>query len=347
MPAPQPIPKLTEREKLILRAVVQHFILTANPVGSRHIARKFGIDLSPATIRNVMSDLEEMGLLSHPHTSAGRMPSDTGYRFYVDDLMDLGELTNQERESIDREIESVPAELESVLDATSRVLASASQLLGIVVIPELQSAVLGRIELARLAERRLLVVISLESGPMKTIMLELEQEMTEQSVHEVTVALNRRLSGLTVGKIREQISERMKNMSETPQSLIRLFVESADELFSFASKNEHVKIGGRAQVITQPEFSTPGSMRGIIELVEDKDIIIHLLQNSDAKGPIAITIGRENPDSRAKDLSVISADYKTNSSSGKLGVIGPTRMDYSRLTTLLEYTARVVSKRLS
>lgn len=347
MPAPTPIPKLTERERLILRAVVQHFILTANPVGSRHIARKFGIDLSAATIRNVMADLEEMGLLSHPHTSAGRMPSDLGYRLYVDDLMDLGELSNQERENIDREIEAVPAELESVLDATTRVLASASQLLGIVVIPELQRAVLGRIELARLAERRLLVVISLESGPMKSIMLEMEQEMTEDSVREVTAALNRRLAGLTIGQIREQISARMQNMSETPQSLIRLFVDSTDEIFNFASKNEHVKIGGRAQVIHQPEFSTPGSMRGIIELVEDKDIIIHLLQSSEARGPIAITIGSENMDSRAKDLSVISSDYKTPSSAGKLGVIGPTRMDYSRLTRLLEYTARVVSKRLS
>lgn len=347
MTSPQPIPKLTEREKLILRAVVQHFILTANPVGSRHIARKFGIDLSPATIRNVMSDLEEMGLLSHPHTSAGRMPSDLGYRFYVDDLMDLGELTSQEREAIDREIESVPAELESVLDATTRVLASASQLLGIVVIPELQNAVLSRIELARLAERRLLVVISLEAGPMKSIMLEIEQEMSEDSVRKVTSALNQRLAGLTVGQIREQIATRIQNIAETPQSLIRLFVESTDELFNFASRSEHVKIGGRAQVITQPEFSTPGSMRGIIELVEDKDIIIHLLQSSEARGQISIKIGRENQDSRAKDLSVISADYKTNSSAGKLGVIGPTRMDYSRLTTLLEYTARVVSKRLS
>ncbi len=347
MPAQHPIPKLTERERLILRAVVQHFILTANPVGSRHVAKKFGIDLSAATIRNVMADLEEMGMLSHPHTSAGRMPSDLGYRFYVDDLMDLGELSNEDRETIERDIEAVPAELESVLDATTRVLSTASQLLGIVVIPELQKAVLSRIELARLSERRVLVVISLEAGPMKSIMLELEQEMSEDSVHKVTKALNLRLAGLTVGEIREQIAERMQNMSDSPQSLIRLFVESTDELFNFTSISEHVKIGGRAQVIHQPEFSTPGSMRGIIELVEDKDIIIHLLQGTEGKGPIAITIGSENPDSRAKDLSVISADYKTSSSSGKLGVIGPTRMDYSRLTSLLEYTARVVSKRLS
>ncbi|MCL4306177.1 heat-inducible transcription repressor HrcA [bacterium] len=342
----RPNPKLTDRERLILRAVVQHFILTANPVGSRHIARKFGINLSAATIRNVMADLEEMGLLSHPHTSAGRMPSDLGYRLYVDDIMELADLSGEERESIEREIESVPAELESVLDATTRVLASASHLLGVVVIPELQSAVLDRIELARLSERRLLVVISLKSGPMKSIMLELDQEMSEKSVHEVTRALNRRLAGLRVGEIRGQIAERMQNLGETPQSLIRLFVESTDELFNF-STTDNVKIGGRAQVINQPEFSTPGSMRGIIELVEDKDIIIHLLQSPDLRGPISITIGRENLDSRAKELSVIAADYKTASSAGKLGVIGPTRMDYSRLTTLLEYTARVVTKRLS
>ena len=347
MSAPNPIPELNERERLILRAIVQHFILTANPVGSRHIARKFGINLSPATIRNVMADLEDMGLLSHPHTSAGRMPSDLGYRLYVNDLMDLGELPSMQREQIERELESVPAELENVLDATTRVLASASQLLGIVVIPELQQAVLKQSELARLAERRVLVIISLAGGPMKSIMLELEQEMTELSVREVSGALNRRLAGLTLGQIRDQIAERIQNLNETPQSLIRLFVESADDLFNFTPGVDHVKIGGRAQVITQPEFSTPGSMRGIIELVEDKDIIIHLLQNAESKAPFTITIGRENADSRAKDLSVIAADYQTGSSGGRLGVIGPTRMDYPRLARLLEYTAHVVSKRLS
>jgi len=347
MASPATLPQLSDRERLILRAIVQHFILTANPAGSRHIARKFGINLSPATIRNVMADLEEMGLLSHPHTSAGRMPSDLGYRLYVNDLMDIGDLSSAQREQIEREIESVPAELESVLDATTRVLASASQLLGIVVIPELQQAVLKRIDLARLAERRVLVVITLAGGPMKSIMLELEQEMNEQTVLEVCAALNRRLAGLTLGQIRDQIAERMQNLSETPQGLIRLFIESADELFNFTPGIEHVKIGGRAQVITQPEFSTPGTMRGIIELVEDKDIIIHLLQKSEHQGPVTITIGRENSDSRAKDLSVIAADYQTGSSSGKLGVIGPTRMDYPRLARLLEYTARVVSKRLS
>lgn len=337
---------LTERERAILRAVVHHFILTAAPVGSRQLAKKLGIELSPATIRNVMADLEEMGLLSHPHTSAGRMPSDLGYRLYVNDLMEQSQLSSAERDAIEREIEAVPAELEAVLDATTRILASASRLLGIVVIPELQNAVLHSIELARIAESRLLVVISLESGPMKTIVVELEQRMSDDSVRHVSAALNRRLAGLKVSQIREQIAERIHNIEETPQSLIRLFVESADEVFSFTGR-EHVKIGGRAQVINQPEFSTPGSMRGIIELVEDKDIIIHLLQNRDAGASIQITIGSENPDLRARDLSVVSTEYRTAAASGKLGVIGPTRMDYSRLMSLLDYTAKAVTKRLS
>ena len=339
-------PDLSERERAILRAVVHHFILTAAPVGSRQLAKKLGIDLSPATIRNVMSDLEEMGLLSHPHTSAGRMPSDMGYRLYVNDLMEQSQLSSEERDQIEREIEAVPAELEAVLDATTRVLASASRLLGIVVIPELQNAVLRSIELARIAESRLLVVISLESGPMKTILVELEQRMNDSSVRHVAAALNRRLAGLKISQIREQIAERIQNIEETPQSLIRLFVESADEVFSFSGR-EHVKIGGRAQVISQPEFSTPGSMRGIIELVEDKDIIIHLLQNREVGHSVHITIGSENVDLRARDLSVVSTEYHTAASSGKLGVIGPTRMDYSRLMSLLDYTAKTVTKKLS
>ena len=338
------VTSLSNREREILRAVVQHFVLTAAPVGSRQLSRKQGLDLSPATIRNVMADLEEMGLLCHPHTSAGRVPSDLGYRLYVDDLMESRQLSSEEREAIERELEGASQDLDELMAVTARVLSSASKLLSIVMVPALDDAVLERIELVRLSEHRLLVVISLESGPAKTIMVEVEHALGVEQLQVTAQALNSRLTGLTLHQVRAQIGERVAQMPSVHAGLVRFFVDSAERLFSFADREE-VMIGGRAEVLAQPEFSDPQSMRGIIELIEDKDIIVHLLQSQTAEA-INISIGRENSDLRAKDLSVLTSSYHAATRAGKVGVIGPKRMDYSKLKSLVEFTAQMINRRL-
>jgi heat-inducible transcriptional repressor len=340
-----PILTLNDREREILSAVVRHFILTATPVGSRQLARKEHFDLSPATIRNVMADLEEMGLLHHPHTSAGRVPSDLGYRLYVNDLMESRDLSSEEREAIEREYEGVSQELDEIMAVTARVLSSASKLLAIVMVPALDDAILHRIDLVRVAESRVLVIISLESGPVKTIMVELEQSMAEDQLRQLSQLINSRLSGLTLAQVRSEIGERISSMELPQHGLVRFFVDSAEKLFTF-SEHDDLKIGGRAQVLAQPEFSEPKSMRGIIELIEDKDIIVHLLQSQFSEDRVTISIGHENLDLRAKDLSVLASVYRTPKISGKLGVIGPTRMDYSKLKSLVEFTAQIITRHL-
>lgn len=337
------IQKLSQREREILSAVVRHFILTAAPVGSRQLARHSGFDLSPASIRNVMADLEEMGLLCHPHTSAGRVPSDLGYRLYVNDLMETRDLTSAEQEAIEREFEGVSQEADEIMAVTARLLSSASKLLAIVMIPALDEAKLHRIDLMRLSENRVLVVISLDSGPVKTIMVELEQTLAEAQLQKIAHGLNSRLSGLTLSQVRAEIGERISTMPLEHPGLVRFFIDAAERLFSFHDREE-VRIDGRAQMLSLPEFSAPESMRGIIELIEDKDIILHLLQGQNPEPGISISIGSENPDSRAKDLSVLAAQYKTPTLSGKFGVIGPTRMDYSKLKSLVEHTAATIKR---
>lgn len=339
------IPTLNPRERQILSAVVQHFILTAAPVGSRQLARKRNLDLSPATIRNVMADLEELGLLVHPHTSAGRIPSDLGYRIYVNDLMDRRELSSAEREAIEREFEGVSQELDEIMAVTARVLSSSSRLLSIAMMPALNEAVLHRIDLVRLAENRVLVIIALESGPVRTIMVELEQSIPEVELRHISHAINHRLAGLTLEEVKDEIGERFAGMPVGHPGLVRFFVDSAEKLFSF-SEHDELKIGGRAEVLAQPEFSDPRTMRGIIELIEDKDIIVHLLQGLQPDEHVMITIGSENPDLRAKDLSVLTSSYRAKTISGKVGVIGPTRMDYSKLKSLVEFTAHTIGKHL-
>lgn len=338
---------LNDREKEILRAVIQHFVLTATPVGSRQLSRHLGLDLSPATIRNVMSDLEDMGLLAHPHTSAGRVPSDLGYRVYVDDLMQAQGLTHEEEDQIAREFENVSQDMDEIMAATAKVLSSASKLLGIVMLPALDDALLQHIDIVRLAEKKILVVISLERGPVRTIMAELTQSLTAAQAQASMQALNSRLAGLPLSQVRAQIAARTGDLTPPHTDLIRFFVDSADRLFSLPEREE-LKIGGRAEVLHQPEFSNPRSMRGIIELIEDKDIVVHLLQSAaDSAGDVQIKIGSENDETRAKDLSVLMASYSTSTLAGKLGVIGPTRMDYSRMKSLVRFTAKMINSRLS
>lgn len=337
---------LNDREREILRAVIQHFILTATPVGSRQLSRHVGLHLSPATIRNVMADLEEMGLLAHPHTSSGRVPSDLGYRLYVDDLMQAQDLSSEEQEQIEREFDGVSQDMDEIMAATARVLSSASKLLGIVMLPALDAAVLHRIDVVRLAEQKVLVVIALERGPVRTIMVELEQSMTQAQAQATVRALNSRLSGLPLSQVRAKIATLVGDLASPHTGLVRFFVDSADRLFTFSEKEE-LKIGGRAAVLSQPEFSDPRSMRGIIELIEDKDIIVHLLQSPpEEKHDVQITIGSENTETRAKDLSVLMSSYQTSTVAGKLGVIGPTRMDYSRMKSLVRFTARMIDRHL-
>jgi heat-inducible transcriptional repressor len=339
------IPSLNIREREILSAVVRHFILTATPVGSRQLSRKQGLHLSPASIRNVMADLEEMGLLCHPHTSAGRVPSDLGYRLYVNDLMEVQDLSAAEREAIEREFDGLSQDTEEIMGVTARVLSSASKLLAIVMMPALDEAKLSRIDLVRIAESRLLVVISLESGPVKTIMVELDHSIPEDQLRHITHAINSRLAGLTLPQIKAEIGERMSSMPLPQTGLVRFFVDSADKLFSFSERDE-LLIGGRAEVLTQPEFSDARTIRGIIELIEDKDIIVHLLQGMTGNEKVSISIGSENPDLRAKDLSVLASSYWSPIFSGRLGIIGPTRMDYSKLKSLVEFTARTITRHL-
>jgi len=338
---------LTEREERVLRFVIQNFILTAAPVGSRLLARHSRLGLSPATIRNVMADLEDMGLLSHPHTSAGRVPTDLGYRLYVNQLMDTTELSAREKESIEQVFAEASGEVAEILMVTARVLSQISKLLGVVLAPSLDEGVLERIDIVRIAEGRVLIVIAVRLGLVKTIMVEISQTLTDEQVRRVAAELNARLTGLTLEQVKNEIAARVGDLPEGRTELVRFFVDSAEKLFTFAGPQD-LRIGPTAQVISQPEFADAKRLRGIIELVEDKDIIIHLLTGMlDEEEKVRVTIGGENPEKRAKSLSVLTSRYEASGVRGTLGIIGPTRMNYPRLMSLVDYTAKTMAKHLT
>jgi heat-inducible transcriptional repressor len=338
---------LNEREQSILHHVVYNYIQTAIPVGSRYISKHFESGLSAASIRNVMADLEEMGFLSHPHTSAGRMPTDSGYRFYIDYLMEMQNLSDSEKQQIQQQLDQTN-DAEEMLRETSKLLGKISHQLSVVTSPHLNSGVFEKIEMIPIASSKLLVVISVRTGIVRTIMMEIGAEVRRDHLDQVSRLMNERLTGLTLKEIRDSFIDRVRDVKDEKTGLIRLFIESVDQLFTDSKENEKVHIGGTKNIIDQPEFVDPKNFRSVIELIENEDIIVHLLEKHDElqKG-FVVTIGSENKDETAKEYSFVTTTYDVGGVIGRVGIIGPTRMNYSKLIPLVDYVAQTIAKMLS
>jgi heat-inducible transcriptional repressor len=335
---------LNGRERDILRHVVYNFIQTAVPVGSRYISKHFEDPLSPATIRNVMADLEELGYLSHPHTSAGRVPTDLGYRYYIDFLMEMEELSDREKVEIQQQLATM-ADPDSLLRETSKLLGKISKQLSVVSSPHISSGVFEKLELVPIASSKLLVIISIRSGLVKTLMLEVGVEIQREYLEHISRVLNERLSGLTLRQIRDTFIERTRDVQDERTGLIRLFIDSVDQLFDDMKDRDKVHISGTQNIIEQPEFIDPRNFRSVIELIENDDIIVHLLEkHQESDQNFVITIGEENRESKAKEYSVVSATYDLEGVTGRVGIIGPTRMDYAKLIPLVDHIAKLVAR---
>lgn len=340
----KPLPELSERENLILRSIVHNFILTANPVGSRTLARRYNIELSPASIRNIMSDLEELGLLTHQHTSAGRIPTGRGYRKYVDELMQIQELPEEDRQIINNKITAQSTEVKDLLELVSGIMAEVSRLMAVIVAPDMFSGVLEKVEFIRVASGRIMIVIIINSGLVRTINVELTREITDADIQSACQLINQRLAGIRLVDIPNIIKERLSGGKPSQNALVRLFMEFPERIFTQESRTE-ISIGGTKHVLQQPEYCSAEKIRGIIELIEDRDIIVHLLK--DRSQGVTVTIGEEHDGEQLRDFSVITSTYRIGGVLGTLGIIGPTRMNYSRLVSLVDYTAQAVSERAS
>ena len=322
---------LNEREKTILRSIVQQFILTASPVGSRNITKKFDIGVSPATVRNIMSDLEDSGFINHPHTSAGRVPTDKGYRYYVDSLMDVELIKESEKGIIDKSLDTKTLETDEILKIASRLLSSITKQIACVTYPTLDKGILTKIQLVSLSSTRLLVVVSIQSGMIKTITLEFETEIETNKLTNVESLINERLNGLTFQEIRETVKERFTDISDDEKPVIRLFIDSVDKIFKDVKTDEKILITGATNIIQQPEFDDPEKFQGVIELIEDKDIIIHFMDDNTNRnsGKVSITIGSESREEKLNDYSIIVKEYNIGQVAGSIGIIA---VSYTHLT---------------
>src|SRR5918998_2114402 len=240
-------PELTERERRILEAVIQSYVETAEPAGSHTLSRRFGLGVSPATIRNTMSDLEEKGFLFHPHTSAGRVPTDKAYRAYVDALLSLPPVETSERERLQEQIAAGGTAIENILRRAAQSLGVLTQELGVALGPRLNEVVLDRLDLVRVASDRLLMVLSLKGGVVRTVFVEAQGEIAEMALAQVGLVLNERLSGLTLRDIRASIGARLRDSVSAAGAgeLLNIFLEEGEQLFdaAMAGPNDSVVLG--------------------------------------------------------------------------------------------------------
>lgn len=335
--------QLSERELRVLEAVVQTYIQTAEPAGSQTIARRFGLGVSPATIRNTMSELEDKGYLFHPHTSAGRIPTDRAYRVYVDTIMRLSPPSHQEQHTLRAELVGTRSPVEEILRRAAQVLGVLTQELGVAVTPALDQVVLERLELVPVTSERLLLVFNLRSGVVRTIFVEVPGRIASHSVQQVALILNERLSGLTIKDIRTTLPERLRDASrsEEGRELLNIFIAEGDELFDLSHEENAVVLGSAQMLAEQPEFASNSRMRDLLRLTEGRDLLKQALEARRQRG-LSVTIGAENPDARLTDFTLVTSSYEAGGVKGVIGVMGPTRMPYDKIIGLVEHTSRLV-----
>lgn len=338
------VKELSDRERQVLLSIIEQYVITAAPIGSRTLSKSTDLNLSPASIRNVMSDLEDRGLIGHPHTSAGRIPTDLGYRYYVNSMMQQTELNEQERTFLESRFESdAPAAIHDLLRNSSQILSRISQQLAIIAAPTLGNGVLHRLELVQVASDKVMVILSIRSGIVKSIILHVHSEIDRDKLDYVGAMLNERLSGLTLHEIRETFVDRMRDSVDDKGGIIRLFIDSSDRLFAERLENDAVCIDGMITMTQQPEFVDPQRMRGLIELVENQHVIVHLLDTVSGGEAVTIRIGREIEDHTLNDYSIVAAPYRFGQLSGAVSIIGPKRMNYPRMISIVEYLAKLMS----
>ncbi|NIA14791.1 MAG: heat-inducible transcription repressor HrcA [Nitrospiraceae bacterium] len=340
---------LSERESLILQAAVQGYITTAEPVGSRTIVKRFGLDLSPATVRNVMADLEEDGYLQQLHTSSGRVPTDQGYRYYVNHLMRVQELTLTERARIENELSARLNDADDVLRHTSQLLALVTHQTGLVKAPDEGSAEVRYIEVVLVSETRAAILIADTHGQVHTVLAPLDTPLAGDELVKLNRFLNQHLAGVSLADIRAVVHDTMGAFLNEERRL----AERALQLLDMVPRDRpgQLYLQGAAQLFEQPEFRDFKHAREVMDLLGESDRLVALLRAGimDWHPPTAsVLIGSESHDDALKEISVVASPYRVGDKQvGVLGVLGPRRMPYSRLTAIVDYTAGLVSRVLT
>ncbi len=340
---------LKDRNLKILQAVLNHFISTAEPVGSRTISKKYLKDLSPATIRNAMSDLEDSGFLKQPHTSAGRVPTDKAYRFYVDNLCEIPKPSNKDSKAIKKKLASNDTKAIEVIFQSSKVLSSLSNQASIILLPKFTNITFKRIELVKTRMSQVLVVFISKSGVVQNKLINLKEDLTQNKLDSISMYLNDQFSNLTLREVRKKIVTIMKREKRIYNQLMKKAMELIQKAFIDDEIEGDFYVTGTTNIFEQPEFKDDmEKMKGILNAFEEKGKLLYILDQCIKEEGTSIIIGSENRIHEMKDCSLVTHTYNYGDNVlGTIGIFGPKRMEYPKIISLVDYTASVLSDKLS
>jgi heat-inducible transcriptional repressor len=336
------------RAEEILKKVIVNYILTGEPVGSRTIAKLSREGLSPASIRNVMADLEETGFLTQPHTSAGRVPTDKGYRYYVDALLDPVRLAPRDKALIDESLARVASEFGEAMEIIPKILSRLSSQVGYVVSPPIREAVLKHIEFVRLHGRRILCVFVDRSGVVSHRLIEVEEDYEQRDLDRAGRYLVEDFAGLSLGEVRSRLVTLMAEEKAAFDVLLRNAINLGTRYLDAELDERRLVLEGTTNIMKQPEFADIDTMRRLFETFEEKHHLVKLLDRClDAPG-VRVVIGSETDDPALTSLALVASPYRVDSrSTGIVGLLGPTRMEYERAVALVDYISRLLSSLLT
>jgi len=344
---------LIPREQRILNAVIHAYIATREPVASRTISRRYRMDLSPATIRHVMGHLEELGYLSQPHASAGRVPTDKGYRFHVDTLPQIPVLPKAQSAMIDESYQAAsPWDIGDLLEITSQLLASLTHQAALVLLPRLAAVLLTHMEFIRLRPREVLAIFVARSGFVGNRVIELDEDLSQHELNRINRYVSSQFAGLTLAEIRTRLTQLMAEERAHYDQLMQRAIELSRKAFlekpPLMSHGE-VKIGGTSHFLDQPEFASHRErMRALLQALEEKEKLLGILDRCLEAEGVNVVIGSESAIEEVLECSLITHIYKEGERPvGVVGILGPKRMEYPRMMSIVEYTANVLSRLLT
>jgi heat-inducible transcriptional repressor len=336
---------LDKRAQILLKTLVEHYISDGQPVGSRTLSKCSGLDLSPATIRNVMADLEEMGFIASPHTSAGRVPTQRGYRFFVDTLLTVKPLESREIQRLEYELSSPdPQELRA---SAAELLSTLTRFAGLVMIPKRKSIAFRHLEFLPLTEKRILLIIVTSDGNVQNRIIVADRPYTPSELTQATNFFNQNYAGNTFEEVHKKLHAELKQMQSDMTRLMAAALEASNK--ALEKERDSVVISGEHNLLQVDDLSTNvTSLRKLFELFERRHTLLQLLDNSQRADGIQIFIGNESGYLPLDECSMVTAPYEAEGEIvGTLGVIGPTRMAYERVIPIVDITAKLLSNALS
>ena len=336
---------INARAKKILHAVVSEYLATGDAVGSETVTRRYGIDVSPATVRTVMSDLEEQGLLRHTHTSAGRIPTDRGLRYYVDTLLRVRNLTQGEKDGIRERMSPSTSDFTQVMHNTTRVLRELSHLAVVVQAPRPETDVVSHIEFVRLRDDSLLAVIATGSGQIQNKLVPLEKPLSASDLDQVNNFLRSLVTGLTLAEVRAQLAKQVEDERVAQNQVLAAALALAQAAVPAEPAVPPLLVEGQANLLSATE--DVARAKQVLRTLDERELIVRLLDRTITAPGICVFIGAEANFPDLTDLSVVAASYGSEGRPiGTIGVIGPSRMNYSKVIPLVDFTAEVITEAL-